>query len=233
MSLREGAALETGYVVPVPRIERREALHYMGWHGAALDDALLGQMDRAEQQLTENVRPHLIARRFSLRNGCPDGTEYVPGGSDICELLAECHSVILMAATLGEAADRLIRRSMLQGGSQGFILDAAASAMIEAVCNAWENGLRKHVREENGYLTDRFSPGYGDMPLEDGRKICNILETGKKIGLTVSASNIMLPQKSVTALIGISDKIQKHRPAPCEVCSARGTCALAEGRNHR
>ncbi len=54
------------------------------------------------------------------------------------------------------------------------------------------------------YLTDRFSPGYGDMPLAQSGQICEVLNTGRSIGLTVSQSGILMPRKSVTAVLGIS-----------------------------
>ena len=51
--------------------------------------------------------------------------------------------------------------------------------------------------------TGRFSPGYGDMPLDLQGDIIAILEARKWLGLTLSEAKLMSPQKSVTALIGI------------------------------
>ena len=224
--------LETGYTVPVPRVERREALHFMGWHGSALDEMLIRQMDEAEAELSHAVKPRVIIRKFGYDAGMNrlEGTAYMPGGKDIRRLLEECCSVVLIAATLGDAPDRLVRRKMLTDGGAGFVMDAVASAMIETVCNEEERKLSRQASREGLFLTDRFSPGYGDMPLADGRIVCEVLDTGKRIGLTVSGSGIMLPQKSVTALIGISRKAQNHRPNACAVCQSRDTCALAERR---
>lgn len=224
--------METGYGVPVPPVERREALHYMGWHGAALDDMLLRQMDEAESELIRVARARVITRKLGYDSAWNllEFTAYMPGGNDIRRMLGDCHGVILMAATLGEGPDRLIRRRMIAGSGGGLVMDAVASAMIEAVCNETERKLSEQAAMDCLYLTDRFSPGYGDMPLTDGRSICEVLETGKRIGLSVSGSGIMLPQKSVTAIIGISRSVQPHRPNACAVCQSRATCVLAERR---
>ena len=70
------------------------------------------------------------------------------------------------------------------------------------------------------------------MPLSDGRALCQLLETEKRIGLTVTASGIMLPQKSVTAVIGISPLKQEHRSSACESCAMRNECQMAERNDH-
>jgi cobalamin-dependent methionine synthase I len=51
--------------------------------------------------------------------------------------------------------------------------------------------------------TGRFSPGYGDMPLDLQGVILELLEAGKRLGIALGESKLMSPSKSVTALIGI------------------------------
>ena len=106
------------------------------------------------------------------------------------------------------------------------MLDAVLSAAIEAVLDAREEALRGELAVQGRYLTDRFSPGYGDMPLAQTREICEVLGAQRAIGLTVSAGGVMIPRKSVTAILGISDVPVARRPAGCEGCAARETCAL-------
>ena len=56
------------------------------------------------------------------------------------------------------------------------------------------------------FLTDRFSPGYGDFPMESSKDLVGLLDAGRRIGLTVSQSGILIPRKSVTAVLGVSDR---------------------------
>ena len=72
---------------------------------------------------------------------------------------------------------------------------------IEALCDAF----CKDLSMEYGALTPRFSPGYGDLPLDIQRSVFRFLEPEIKIGLTLSESLIMCPSKSVTAFVGILD----------------------------
>ena len=109
------------------------------------------------------------------------------------------------------------------------MLDSCASCAIENVCDNFQNELEERLFNENLYLTDRFSPGYGDMPFEQQREICEILNTSKTIGVSLNESGIMIPRKSVTAIMGIAQKPQKKRFRGCEYCSMFENCDFRKG----
>jgi cobalamin-dependent methionine synthase I len=52
-------------------------------------------------------------------------------------------------------------------------------------------------------LRPRFSPGYGDLSLSVQSDLLNVLDARRNIGLTLSDSLMMIPQKSVTAIVGL------------------------------
>ena len=133
----------------------------------------------------------------------------------------------MLAATLGADSERMLLRAQTKSAADALILDAVLSAAIEAVCDRMEETLREKLAAQALYLTDRFSPGYGDMPLAQSGQICEVLNAGRSIGLTVSQSGILMPRKSVTAVLGISRTQVLRRPKGCEGCSARQTCAFA------
>ncbi len=117
---------------------------------------------------------------------------------DLERHLEGCSEIILLAATLGIGPDRLISRYSLIEPSRAVILQATASAVIEA-------GLDGFCREiaQRHPITERFSCGYGDLPLELQRDIFAALDCERSIGLTLNSSLLMSPTKSVTAIIGI------------------------------
>ena len=215
-----------GYRVETAKAPMREILHFLGWRGSAVEEKLAEEIREAAQEMEAQCEPRLIFRRLPLSEGKAQNAEFVPLGKDIEELLSDCPEMILMAATLGSACDRFLQRWQVKDPAHALLLDAAASATIEAILDREEAELRKKARAEGLFLTDRFSPGYGDMPLSQGRKICEVLETGKRIGLAVSMSGIMIPQKSVTAVMGLCTHPKPRRPGPCTTCNARGHCQL-------
>ena len=209
------------------QIPLREVLHFLGWQGTPVDAPLLAQIRDLCDLAVREVRPRMAERRFPLApDGSLAGTSMTPKGNDVRAMLAPCREAVLLAATLGAESERLLLRMQAKDAAQALLLDAVLSAAIEAVLDAREEALRRELAAQGRYLTDRFSPGYGDMPLAQMREICEVLGAQRAIGLTVSAGGVMIPRKSVTAILGISDVPVARRPAGCEGCAARETCAL-------
>jgi 5-methyltetrahydrofolate--homocysteine methyltransferase len=59
----------------------------------------------------------------------------------------------------------------------------------------------------------RFSPGYGDWPLEEQKILFPVLDCAHTIGLTLTESCMMAPVKSVTAVIAITETAEKNESA--------------------
>ena len=211
----------------IRQISIREVLHFLGWHGSPLDKAWLETLRAWCERVKKEIHPRVLYRRFPLEaDGRLRGTNWAAQGEDVHALLASCEEAVLFAATLGAESERMLLREQAVSAENALLLDAVLSAAIESVCDDMENRLRSEVEASGRYLTDRFSPGYGDMPLEQTKGICRVLSVEKNIGLTVSQSGIMIPRKSVTAIMGISKTPVPRRPSGCEGCSAKATCPL-------
>lgn len=61
------------------------------------------------------------------------------------------------------------------------------------------------------YTRPRFSPGYGDLPINMQKDIFAALDCPRKIGLSLNESLLMSPSKSVTAIIGVSARPKQGR----------------------
>ena len=79
--------------------------------------------------------------------------------------LAGCPEAVLLAMTLGPGVDAQIKRAGIGDVAAQAATDALASTLAEQVCDQAEEKLRALAREENLYLTGRYSPGYGDWPI--------------------------------------------------------------------
>ena len=131
----------------------------------------------------------------------------------------QCQEVILFAATLGAGVDLLLRRYSRLSMSRAVVLQACAAARIESYCNEINDKLKAEAAEEGLYLRPRFSPGYGDLPLSCQPDFCRVLEAEKTVGITLTESFLMMPSKSVTAVIGVSKIAAGCVKEGCEVCS--------------
>jgi len=171
------------------------------------------------------AKPRIIYKIFELEKGLKlTGTSVTLQGRDIATLLSDCDSCILLAVTLGLEVDKLIRRTQVSDMGTALAIDTESNNYIEESCNKIQLGLEEEFLAKGLYLTDRFSPGYGDMPLSQVRDICKLLDTEKKIGIWVNESDLMIPTKSITAVIGISNKPQPKRISGCSNCKLYGIC---------
>lgn len=185
------------------------------------DPELSREITRLTPVLREKARPRYILERFRVEltgDGCAiGGTTLVLPGRHIRAVLEHSSECWLLAATLGQEADRLIDNTRRMSVSDALTLDAIADAYIETVCDSLQDSAAKESQ-----LTRRFSPGYGDLPLSVQPMLLEVLDTLRRIGLTCTERCLMLPRKSVTAIMGITER---HSEAPgCAGCLISGEC---------
>lgn len=206
-------------------IHENEALLYLGYRGGELPENIHETIARCEKILLKIARPRIVWRQFDLKDDLTfSGTDFRPGGNDVKNLLKDCRRVVLFAATLGTEVEALLRRTQVRDMAEAVVLDCCASSAIENVCDNFCADMQEAVAPQ--YLTDRFSPGYGDLPFAQQKEVCGILDIGRRIGVNLSPGGLMIPQKSVTALMGIADTPQKKRFRGCAYCSLFETCTL-------
>ena len=109
---------------------------------------------------------------------------------------------------------------------KALLTDAMAGAAIEQICNDFQEELQG--RFPNMQQTMRYSPGYGDLPLSLQKDLLATLEAGKRIGLSVTESNMLTPLKSVTAIIGLRDIEEEERLSRLKDALASGADFSAE-----
>ncbi|SMC41358.1 hypothetical protein [Papillibacter cinnamivorans] len=213
----------------LPGINREEALRYMGYRGGDLPEELQTALSESEREVLEAAEPRYRYALFELERGSNlslRGTRLLLPGESIRKLLEGCDACILMAATLGGAVDTLLRRAQATDMRKAVLLDGCASAAIETVCDNLETRFRAEWSEKEKHLTGRFSPGYGDLPVLWQQELCRALDTERKIGLSAGPSGMLLPQKSVTAVLGVGTAVQKRQTRGCQTCALFDSCSF-------
>lgn len=136
--------------------------------------------------------------------------------ASLAKHLCGCKRVIVFAATIGFGIDRLITKYSHILPARGLMLQAIGAERIEALCNTFCNDIEA---ETSLNITARFSPGYGDVPLEVQRDIFSLLNCDKYIGISLNNSLLMSPSKSVTAFVGIGGG--NPQKSGCELCTMK------------
>ena len=121
----------------------------------------------------------------------------------LLKALDGCDSIVLFAASIGVGMDRLIARYSSLSPAKALLFQAIGTEQIESLCDVFQSDIASVKAESGKNVRPRFSPGYGDLPLELQRDVFNALDCKKRIGLALCESLLMTPSKSVTAIIGI------------------------------
>ncbi len=151
-------------------------------------------------------------------------------GKDISEHLDGCFGAALLCATLGSGADDLLRRVQSEDMAKALVCDALASAAVEQVCDEAENEIRSRFPDK--FTTWRFSPGYGDFPIDCQKDFLAAVNAQRAVGVCLSRGGLLTPTKSVTAVIGLSDRPVPAKRRGCASCAIREKCLYRKNGGH-
>jgi len=130
--------------------------------------------------------------------------------------LESCKGAFVFVASTNSFVDMLIRKHNATNVTRALIIDAIGSAAIEC----FVNDLCTKIAEENNVkLRPRFSPGYGDLGLITQKDVLRCCDSSRKIGVTLSERLMMIPRKSVSAIVGVRPQGEQ-----CEVSSSCENC---------
>lgn len=208
------------------QIDLREALRYAGVPEP--DEAMLRRMEQVSAIVCAACEPRWIWRELALHRTedglALEGTDIVLRARLAETMLAGCDRAALLICTLGAPFDALLRAWQARDMAMALLIDACGSAFVEAGCDAAECAIAS--AHPALFLTDRFSPGYGDLPLTLQRPILRALDAGRRVGVTLTGSCLMNPCKSVTAIIGLAGEAQRSRIRGCAHCALADQCNL-------
>jgi len=141
----------------------------------------------------------------------------------LAQHLGGASRLIVILATIGEKLEEQVSKIWDADMVYALALDGAGSASVEALANAACLYFEKQAEQEKLEASIPFSPGMVDWSVRDGQpQIFNLLgEEGSIVNLTPSC--IMIPQKSLTMIMGIGANLKSAGRA-CDFCSMRETC---------
>lgn len=141
-------------------------------------------------------------------------------GKKVTKHLCKATKVVIMAVTIGEAVEEEISRRFQDGEyTLAVLMDAAATTAVEQVADSIEKAVDQKISMQGLIRRWRFSPGYGDWPIEAQPRMLE-LSKAAEIGLGATSSLMLNPRKSVTAIIGLVPKTEDTAPEKqsCKFC---------------
>ena len=194
----------------------KEVARYLGYRKAAGPDVDVTElMEKAAKEMQAVMKPQGVFEVFDLKGGFDTASgllnhrgdeisfaDVTLTSRDLTTNLAGCSKVALLAATIGPQVDALIRRHSTVNPVYASILQATGAMFIEEVVDLVNDEIKKIAASQGLKTKPRYSPGFGDVPLEVQKDFFRLLPC-TRIGLTLMDTLIMAPEKSVTAFVGL------------------------------
>ncbi|MBR2152496.1 MAG: Vitamin B12 dependent methionine synthase activation subunit [Clostridia bacterium] len=184
-----------------PPLNKKEILRYIG---SNQDQDTIQLVEECISKVKSVIKYKVCYCELcvSINNGLCDFGVFKVTSSNLAKNLKGCKQVIVFGATLGIELDRIVAKHSKLSPTKALIFQGIGAERTESLCNVFCEEIAK---EFGVSLRPRFSPGYGDLPLETQRQIFSVLDCERKIGITLNDSLLMSPTKSVTAFIGLED----------------------------
>lgn len=231
----------------IPNVDLELALIYSGCRKPYPQD-LIKRISELHQLLQETVEPKscwkLCRLNFTDQGVELDDGEILLSGSLASKMLAGCSHAVLMAGTLSMNFDGMLHQLQIRNPSDALLFDSLGSSAIENVIDETEAEIRKQMPDYE--LLQRFSCGYGDLPLELQKDLFRELDLNRRCGIYLSDSLMMNPTKSITAIAGLketerkddSEECQKNQTLinrrseeNCQDCSMKENCSFSEAKS--
>lgn len=213
------------------KISKKEVLRYLGYRNQILSYDMENLIDITIDEAYNIIKPRYVYRYFEILSKdssyleLKDTNVYMKG-KDISAHLNGSKECYLMAVTLGVEIDKKIRYYEHSSITKAMILDACATTAVENVCDIVCSIIKNDLKKDGLTITRRYSPGYGDFDINIQREILNLVDAEKLIGLTATRNNILIPRKSVTAVVGVIDeKLDDKTFEKCKSCPNYSKCA--------
>ena len=212
------------------KIDKNEVLRYLGHKTQNINEDLENKINTLLKYCLEISKPQYIYAFFdveTLDSGIKlNKTNLLFRGNDIFDHLKGAEKCGIIAATLGAQTEKEIILLEKRSMTDAIIFDSACSSLIENVVSRCEEEMISIVQKEGKFANYRYSPGYGDFPIETQKELISVLNAEKRIGLTVTDSFLMIPRKSVTAVFGVFSEEKSDNQKGCEACSFNKDCKV-------
>lgn len=189
-------------------INKSEIYRYLGYtKKASVTENIETMVDEILENVLMGSRPKVCYKRFHIEMKDEIDFGFLKVESkDLAVNLSGCSEALIFAATIGIYTDMQIKKETILSPAKACVYQAVGATVIEAVCDSFNEWIRCEETAKGNFLKPRYSPGYGDVSLEIQTDIFRELDCAKMAGITLTDSLLMIPEKSVTAIVGIGKR---------------------------
>ncbi|MEG0376375.1 MAG: phage tail protein, partial [Raoultibacter sp.] len=222
----------------IEQLDRTSVTELLDLTGVDHDDLLDEHIDFVIDECLQALKPRGAYKLFNpaICTLPPDymqpviklvGTMMIFKGKDLYEKMRRAKHCALMAATLGPKPEQdALRERLCYTELDERIFNACCKVIIERAGDMVNSDIITRAIDNGLYTDDRFSPGEGDFPIETRSQIIFYTQAEKRLGLILGANSALVPEHSITSVVGMYDKTQKGRRRACGRCKYREFCSI-------
>lgn len=211
-------------------IDKNEVKRYLRLHGGDCGD-IDELIEKLSQKALETLCPKSVINSFEIehtQNGIVlKGTDVSFEGNLVKKTFEGCDEIYVFAATLTLQSETLLKQCFAKSTVDGIVCDSVLTTMIEAYCDEIDEAVVKKGISKNKKATRRISCGYGDFSIKSQKDILDLLNAQKILGVKLNENNMIFPNKTVTAVMGLApfdDKVTAEEITvlknKCQSCCA-------------
>ena len=212
------------------RVDRLRALRFLGYRDQKPSEDVSALLDRAIESCETVSQPAWCYRVFNTaQHGGAllfEGSSLVIPCDGTLEPLVRARACAVMTCTIGMGFEQKALQLSVADSIEALVFDAVGSSLAESCADDCERTIISLADNSALCAGQRTSPGYGSMPLSLSRDIVRVLSADKALGVSVTESDMLVPTKSVTAIVGLFEDENDARRArrSCDECVAKTGC---------
>ena len=138
-------------------------------------------------------------------------------GKIIRSNLENSDTLAFIVSSLGSGIESLSKNYMDSNEIlKGYLLDKIGSELVESLADKTETYLQEFLDQFGLKITNRYSPGYCGWNVSDQNKLFSLLPD-KFCNVELNEHSLMIPIKSVSAVIGIGKNVERKN-YQCSIC---------------
>jgi hypothetical protein len=204
-------------------IDRQHVLNHIGYGNgrtpSARIESLIGEYTDNICHLIEPSYSYVIRGIKSVRGA----RVFIEGSvtfrsNVIAQLLEQCQKVAVFVLTIGGRLEEVVHQLAEDGLMvQAAVLDAIGSDAAETLADVVQDIIDKEAEAEGLGISQRFSPGYCDWRVSQQKMVFRAMN-GDSAGVRLTDGCLMVPQKSISGIIGIGPRDEVESYNPCKTC---------------
>lgn len=221
----------TIYNAPLFTIDKNETKRYAGLGTTEFDEKMIEEACLNAQLQSKPKGIWQLYDYDSISGEVKSTPSAYIKGEKIKDHLKNATKVIFLAITIGEEVEKEITAHFQEGVyAYSLLLDAAATTAVETAADKMEKAIQQDLIKQGYQTLMRFSPGYGDWDIAFQSEMLR-LSHAAEIHIEMTESYMLIPRKSITAILGVvpnQDGCSKHTNESCSICEKKDCLARKE-----